>query len=470
MPSESNAVAIRMRGLSKTYEIFDNPRHRLKQLLWPGKKKFGREVMAIRGIDLDISSGETVGIVGRNGSGKSTLLNLVCGTIARTSGELEVSGHIAPLLALGTGFDPEFTGRENVQMNAIILGLSPSDIEARMDSISEFAAIGEFFDRPVKYYSSGMYTRLAFAVAINSDPDILVIDEVLAVGDEAFGRKCFARIEKIKNNGSTILFVSHSANMVMELCDRAVLLEGGERLLTSDPKTVVSRYHRLLYAPESKRQIVIDEIREIDKAGVALREPTLDDGRTQIELDSAWKDEPKDFGVFVPGLVSESVVEYVQLGARIDNPRILDPNGKQVNILRSELTYTYNYDVHFDEPAHAVRFGMMLKMPTGFEIGGQTSHMAGAGIEFVDAGATANVSFRFNPRLTAGNYFMNAGVMGIRDGEEVYLHRILDVLVFRIDSVEAGLVTGRVDFSTAMRGQVSLVSQASPDHDPVFIR
>ena len=466
MPSERNPIAIRMRGLSKTYAIFDNPRQRFKQLLWPGKKKFYREVMAVRNVDLDIHSAETVGIVGRNGSGKSTLLNLVCGTIRATSGELQVSGHIAPLLTLGTGFDPEFSGRENVQMNATILGLSPGEIEARMDSIIDFAAIGDFFDQPVKYYSSGMYSRLAFAVAINSDPDILVVDELLAVGDEAFNRKCFARIEEIKRNGSTILFVSHTASMVIELCDRAVLLEGGERLLTSDPKTVVARYHRLLYAPESKRQEIIHEIRAIDEGrGLpGATEPT--DGRAQNHLDPAWEEEPADLGAFIPELVSESVVEYVQRGARIENPRILDPNGSQVNLLRPGLTYTYAYEVRFDEPAYAVRFGMMLKMPTGFEIGGQASHSAGCGIEFVDAEATAHVTFRFNPRLTPGSYFMNAGVMGIRDGEEVYLHRILDALIFRIDPTEADLITGRVDFSTAMSGQVSLVSDSSVERGP----
>jgi lipopolysaccharide transport system ATP-binding protein len=413
MPSEAGPVAIRMRGLSKTYAIYDNPRQRFRQLLWPGKKKFFREVTAIRDVDLDIHGAETVGIVGRNGSGKSTLLKMVCGTIARSSGELEVSGHIAPLLTLGTGFDPEFTGRENVHLNAAILGLPPREIEARMDSIIDFAAIGDFFDQPVKYYSSGMYSRLAFAVAINSDPDILVVDEVLAVGDEAFTRKCFARIEQIKSNGSTILFVSHSASMVIELCDRAVLLEGGERLLTSDPKTVVARYHRLLYAPESKRQDIIDEIRSIDEGQIDSSETNLTDGPPQIQLDRTGKDEPEDLGAFVPGLVSESVVEYVQLGAKIENPRLLDPGGNQVNVLRPGLTYEYTYDVQFDEPAHAVRFGMMLKMPTGFEIGGQASHSAGCGIEFVDAGSTAHITFRFNPRLTAGSYFLNAGEVTI---------------------------------------------------------
>jgi len=466
MPSDS--IAIRMRGLSKTYAIYDNPRQRLRQLIWPGKRKFYSEVMAIRDVDLDIYSAETVGIVGRNGSGKSTLLNLVCGTIPRTAGELEISGHIAPLLTLGTGFDPEFTGRENVQINAAILGLSPDDIEARMGSIIDFAAIGDFFDQPVKYYSSGMYSRLAFAVAINSDPDILVVDEVLAVGDEAFIRKCFARIEEIKRNGSTILFVSHSANMVIELCDRAVLLEAGERLLTSDPKTVVARYHRLLYAPESKREDIIEEIREIDAGGFAHAPSSLAGGTSEFAIDASLdrlNGDPEDLGAFIPGLVSESVVEYVRLGARIENPRILDPNGNQVNVLRPGLVYTYNYEVHFDQPAFAVRFGMMLKMPTGFEIGGQASHAEGCGIEFVDAGATAHVSFRFNPRLTPGSYFMNAGVCGIREGEEVYLHRILDALIFRIDSTESSLITGRVDFSTTMSGQVTFVSGAKGDFD-----
>ncbi len=245
-------LAIRLRGVSKVYQVYAQPQDRLKQMLWRGRRRFYREFHAVHGVDLDVWRGETVGIVGRNGCGKSTLLKMICGLLEPSAGSVEVRGHVAPLLALGQGFNPDFTGRENVLLNAAILGLSDADIGERFDAIVAFADIGEFLDQPVRSYSSGMYARLAFAVAIHADPDVLVVDEILAVGDEAFTRKCFARIEQIKATGSTILFVSHSLNRVVELCDRGVLMDGGERMLTGDPKTVVSQYRRLSDAPPAE--------------------------------------------------------------------------------------------------------------------------------------------------------------------------------------------------------------------------
>lgn len=244
---EGREIAIRMQSVGKTYNIYDKPHLRLKQMLWPGRRRFYREFHALRGVDLEIYRGETVGVVGRNGSGKSTLLRLIARILQTSSGEIEVNGQVAPLLTIGGGFNPQFTGRENVFLNASILGLHKRQIDEKLQEIIDFADIGSFFDQPVRSYSSGMYSRLAFAVAINSDPDILIVDEVLAVGDEAFSRKCFARIEAIKEKGATILLASHSANTVIELCDRAMLVERGERLLTGSPKVVVSRYQRLLY-------------------------------------------------------------------------------------------------------------------------------------------------------------------------------------------------------------------------------
>jgi lipopolysaccharide transport system ATP-binding protein len=232
-------TAIRINGVSKHYLMFERPEDRLKQMIVPrlqrlaGRppRQYFRDFAALNGISFEVKRGETVGIIGRNGCGKSTLLQVICGTLPPTSGRVEVNGRIAALLELGSGFNPEFTGRENVYLNAAILGLSRRETEARFDAIARFADIGMFIDHPVKTYSSGMYMRLAFAVAINVDPDILVVDEALAVGDEAFSRKCYARIEEIKEKGATILFVSHSAQTVIQLCDRALLLDRGEKIL-----------------------------------------------------------------------------------------------------------------------------------------------------------------------------------------------------------------------------------------------
>ena len=246
-------IAIDASGLGKSYAVYARPQDRLAELLFGRWRRFHRDFHAVSDVDLRVYRGETVGVIGRNGSGKSTLLKMICGILAPSSGTLAVHGHVAPILALGVGFHPDFSGRENVRMNAAVLGMPSEVLAERLDSIVAFADIGEFFDQPVRSYSSGMVSRLAFAVAIHSDPDILVVDEILAVGDEAFSRKCFSRIEQLKQQGSTILFVSHASNLVVQLCDRAILMEAGRRVLTGDPKTVVSLYHKLLYAPPARR-------------------------------------------------------------------------------------------------------------------------------------------------------------------------------------------------------------------------
>ena len=240
--------ALRVRSLSKRYELYDRPVDRLKQTLWRGRRQFYREFWALRDIGFSLAPGHALGVIGRNGSGKSTLLQLVAGTLAPTSGDVETAGRVAALLELGSGFNPEFSGRENVFLNGAILGVAHADMRALLPEILAFADIGEFVDQPVKTYSSGMALRLAFAVATAVAPRILIVDEALAVGDEAFQRKCFARIEAIRESGAAVLFVSHSPNQILELCDVALLLDGGEMLLMDEPRRVVPEYQRLLYA------------------------------------------------------------------------------------------------------------------------------------------------------------------------------------------------------------------------------
>ncbi|HBE34999.1 MAG TPA: ABC transporter ATP-binding protein, partial [Cyanobacteria bacterium UBA11368] len=223
-------IAIAINNVSKCFKRYANPADRLKELLLPGTVK-AKEFWALRDVSVKIPKGKTIGIVGRNGSGKSTLLQIIAGILTPTRGEVQAQGRIAALLELGSGFNPEFTGRQNVFFNGQLLGLSYQEIEARYDAIAAFADIGDFIDQPVKTYSSGMFVRLAFAVATSVEPDILVVDEALSVGDEAFQRKCFARIQAIKDRGGTILFVSHSPTSVVSLCDSAILMDRGELLL-----------------------------------------------------------------------------------------------------------------------------------------------------------------------------------------------------------------------------------------------
>ncbi len=444
----SSEIAIKVEGLSKSFSMYAEPHHRLMEMFASAESRhrWHREFVALRDINLEIHKGETMAIVGRNGSGKSTLLQVICGTLAPTKGSVQVHGRIAALLELGSGFNPDFTGRENVYLNGTVLGLSREQIAARFDDIAAFADIGEFIEQPVKSYSSGMAVRLAFAVAINTTPDILVVDEALSVGDEAFQRKCFARIEEIRSTGATVLFVSHSAGTVLELCDRAVLLDHGELLLQGSPKYVLSRYHRLAYAPAEKQ----DEIRRQLRSGDSSREEVPASG-TAIDA------QPTDEVYFDPGLKPQSTVRYEQRGATIENPHIETVDGRTVNVLRSGEEYVYVYRVSFQRAGLAVRLGMMIKTISGLELGGGVTAAHGTSNVVVEAGQQIEARFRFKAALMPGIYFMNAGVSAHGEEGETYMDRLLDAVMFRVMPEEGRLATGWVDFG--MRPKLSLLEQ-----------
>jgi len=433
----SSDLAIRVEDVSKAFAIYDKPHYRLLQQLFPNAgRSWHREFHALRNVSFDVHRGETVGIVGRNGSGKSTLLQIICGTLTPSAGSVQVHGRVAALLELGAGFNPEFSGRENVYLNATVLGLTRNEIDARFDAIAGFADIGEFMDQPVKSYSSGMYVRLAFAVAINVTPDILVVDEALAVGDEAFQRKCHARIERLRNDGATILFVSHAAGMVVELCNRAVLLDRGELLTLGSPRHVVSRYHKMLYAPEHR----VDEIRARIRA----------DSDVGVELASSdTEKESTDGSYFDPGLQSQSVLAYASLGAHIDDPHIETTGGQRVNVLCPGGEYIYAYRVRFERAAVGVRCGMLFKTTTGLELAGGVSAIVGEGIDLVAADSVVTVRFRFRCQLAPGAYFANAGVLGLEGETEQYLDRRIDAVMFRVLPKTDRLATGHVDLGVS---------------------
>ena len=239
-------TAIRVQNLSKCYQLYAQPYDRLKQFLWRGRRQYFREFWSLRDVSFEVAKGEVLGIIGRNGAGKSTLLQLLCGTLNPTAGEVNVQGRIAALLELGSGFNPEFTGRENVYLSASILGLSKQETDERFEAIVDFSGIRDFIDQPVKTYSSGMYVRLAFSVATSVDPDILVVDEALSVGDGEFARKSFDRIRAMKESGKTILFCSHSLYQVEAFCDRVLWLDNGNLKLFGEPQVVVQSYGMFL--------------------------------------------------------------------------------------------------------------------------------------------------------------------------------------------------------------------------------
>jgi lipopolysaccharide transport system ATP-binding protein len=287
----SSDIAIQAEGVGKSYAMFERPDHRLKQMLFGRWRTYYEQFWALRAVDLEIRQGESWGIIGRNGSGKSTLLQIICGNLTPTIGTVTVRGRISALLELGAGFNPEFTGRQNVYINGIIAGYEKDDVDERMDDILAFADIGPFIDQPVKTYSSGMFARLAFAIAINVNPDILIVDEALAVGDEAFQRKCFARMERIRGDGATILFVSHATGSVIDLCDHGVLLHRGEHLYTGRPKQTVAWYQKLMAAPDDRAISVLAEIRARAQAAEPIDTASV---KAPVDEPSALSANPQD--------------------------------------------------------------------------------------------------------------------------------------------------------------------------------
>lgn len=454
----SSDLAIRVERVGKAFPVYSKPIHRLYQMMSPrsAKHRWYQEFHALRDITLHVRKGETLGIVGRNGSGKSTLLQIICGTLTPTTGEIQISGRIAALLELGAGFNPEFTGRENVVLYGTVLGLSRQEVDARFDEIAAFAEIGEFMDQPVKCYSSGMYVRLAFAVAIHVTPDILVVDEALSVGDEAFQRKCFARINRIRDDGATVLFVSHSAGIVTQLCDRAILLDHGELLTQGSPKFVVSRYHKMLYVPQDRAAAIREMIRsereedEASQSDISLGLSDIDRQDARVvasasELPSTAESKGSR-GWFDEGLVPRSTVRYDTRGAHINQPHIETPDGRKVNVLHAGDEYVYVYRVDFQEAAAGIRCGMLIKTLTGLELGGGASSLPEDSIALVEAGKSVEVRFRFRCLLDAGTYFTNAGVLARLGEEETYIDRLIDAAMFRVMPQPERLATGLIDF------------------------
>jgi lipopolysaccharide transport system ATP-binding protein len=436
----SEECAIRVSGVGKCYPVYARPADRLRQFVMPRvrgalrleERRYFEEYWALRNVDFEVRKGEQIGIVGRNGAGKSTLLQIICGTLSPTTGDVTVAGRIAALLELGAGFNPELTGSENIFLYGSVLGLSEAEIKGRYDDIIAFADIPGFIDQPVKHYSSGMYMRLAFAVAVHVQPDILVVDEALSVGDEAYQRKCHARIRALRDEGATILFVSHSAGHVTEVCDRALLLDRGELIAIGRAKDVIASYQKMLYAPAGQQDVVRSAIVANGRA-----DSLPDQAETKtVRIDEEWWDD---------GLVPNSTVAYPPRGCRILDVGIETLDGRQVNVLLPNAEDVYRYRAEFDEPATGVRFGMMVRSLTGVELAGAASHPEGNPIAFVARGSSIDVRFRFRNLLNAGTYFLNAGIVGLEGEGETFLVRYLDVAMFRVTRDPLRLATGFTD-------------------------
>ena len=442
MSSNENAIVVD--SVSKIFKVYGQPHHRLLQIILPRLRKFFglkpldyfTPIQALANVSIKVKRGQTVGIVGRNGSGKSTLLQIITGTLNSSSGSVTTAGRVSALLELGSGFNPDYTGKENIMMNASILGLSPKEIADIYDEIVAFADIGAFIDQPVKIYSSGMMMRVAFAVAIHVRPNLLIIDEALSVGDELFSRKCFAKIEEIKKGGATILFVSHSGGLVTQLCDHAILLEHGQKIMEGEPKKVLNIYQKLIYSPSIELSELLNSPEQ---------ENSDDDVENSVQEESAQVSEVNES--FDPNLIPKSTISYEFAGARIDNIKLTTLRNDEVNNIVRGRKYRYSFDVTFLADAQGVGFGMLIKSQTGLEFGGMTtdkSHPLDG--ETFNKNQHVSVAFEFECNLNAGVYFLNSGVQGLIDNTKSYLHRVVDASCFRVIDEGSSTMTGMVDF------------------------
>lgn len=408
----SSDKAISVEQVTKAFPIYDKPHHRLMQMLSPASRKhrWFRQFHALRGVSFDVGRGETVGIIGRNGSGKSTLLQIICGTLAPSTGSLEVKGRVAALLELGAGFNPDFTGRENVYLNGSLLGLSKVEIDDRFEDILSFAGIGEFIDQPVKTYSSGMYVRLAFAVASNVTPDILIVDEALAVGDAKFQAKCFARLKNLRDAGTTILFVSHSTEQIVTHCDRAVLLDGGVVLSDGEPKIVVNQYLDLLFGVD-KPAVEADALSMTDEGDGAHDGFMSSEGDEHSDPFSTrpnynaheyrWGDRRaliRDFSLNVGGVQNPSSVS----------------TGDHAGLAIA---------IEFEQTVHRPILGVAIKNKEGVTVYATNSEMLDSNeIPLLgESGTSVRIDINFTCAMGAGDYFISLGVAS-RDGSEVIPH------------------------------------------------
>jgi ABC-type polysaccharide/polyol phosphate transport system ATPase subunit len=384
--------AISLRGIGKKYRIVPNRASRLGEILTFGKAKKSHEFWALQDVNLDVEAGTTLGIVGRNGAGKSTLLSIISGVLQPTTGEVEVEGRISAIFGIGTGFNPLFTGRENAMLSGLILGIEYEEMLERFPAIEAFADLGEFMDQPVKTYSSGMRGRLGFAVAINVEPDVLVIDEALSAGDAAFKKKAIQRMYDLRDSGSTVLFVSHSMGMVKRFCTEAILLHRGRLVTTGDPDEVVDRYEE-----------IIARSQEMKDAGAG----ELDD-----ELDYALEHEDEeDTPINGPGAGKTRNARGVVGGAEILGLELLDEIGQPVGALPSGATLTVRVPLRYEKAMEDSTLGITLQSKrAGLEVFSTDTALEGVPLGPKDAGEHITVDFEFGVPLESGIYEVGASL------------------------------------------------------------
>lgn len=407
----TNKNVISVNNITKIYKLYDKPIDRLKESLSLSHKNFHRDFYALNGISFNVKKGQTVGIIGTNGSGKSTILKIITGVLTPTTGELEVNGVISALLELGAGFNMDYTGIENIYMNGTMMGFSRKEMDEKLQDILDFADIGDFVYQPVKTYSSGMFVRLAFALAINVEPEILIVDEALSVGDVFFQAKCYRRMEEIRKNGTTILMVTHDMGAIIKYCDQVVVLNKGNFIAEGEPGKMVDLYKKIL---ANQMDDLGEELEEI-------REGTLNDF-------SGEQAEQRQEGLMKDRLtINPTRTEYGDKRAEIVDFGLLDAKGNVTNLLLKGERFTIKERIHFNTEIETPIFTYTIKDKRGADLTGTNTMYEASEVKSVKKGDEYEVEFNQKMTLQGGEYLLSMSCTGFENGEHVVYHRLYDI-------------------------------------------
>ncbi len=428
-------ITIQVDHVSKMYRLYEKPRDRIKEAFSLRRKTYYKEHYALRDVSFSVARGETVGIIGTNGAGKSTILKIITGVLSQTAGEVAVNGRISALLELGAGFNMEYTGIENIYLNGTMIGFTREEIDQKLDGILSFADIGDFVYQPVRTYSSGMFVRLAFAVAISIDPEILIVDEALSVGDAFFQVKCYHKFEEFKKQGKTIVFVSHDLGSVQKYCDRVILLNKGQKQAEGAPKDMIDLYKRVMAGQEpSETSETTDAL-----GGEEACEALLSDGR----LWRARMEQNPNCSSYGNG--AATIVDYC----------ILDQDGGMTNVLNAGEAYTVRMKVQFHQRLSEPVFALTLRDKQGTEICGTNTMYEDFNTGEVNDGDIRVISFTQRMDLKGGEYLLCLGCTGFTDGDFEVYHRLYDVCLIRVASGKnmVGFFDMRTRIDYSGRGQ-----------------
>ena len=432
---------ITVSDITKIYRLYDKPIDRLKETLSPGKKSRHKDFYALSGVSFDVKKGESVGIIGTNGSGKSTILKIITGVLTPSLGEIKVNGKISALLELGAGFNNDYTGIENIYMNGTMMGFSKKEMDAKLPEILEFADIGDFVYQPVKSYSSGMFVRLAFALAINVEPEILIVDEALSVGDVFFQAKCYHRMDELREKGTTILMVTHDMGSVMKYCDRVILLNRGKKVAEGAPGDMVDLYKKILAGQYDLLQEALEETigKQIDEAhgkSELIKKSGSDEasgasGENNKATAGAGKvsDSAKGAELMRSHMtVNPNVNEYGNGKAQIYDFGILDEKGKLTNLVLKGETFSIREKIRFNDAIEAPIFTYTIRDKKGNDLTGTNTMFEGADVRSVKKGDSYEVEFKQKMNLQGGEYLISMSCTGFEQGEHTVYHRLYDLL------------------------------------------